>query len=113
MIKTIHFQIIFWLCLLSTVALSLMPISGQQVFEAQDKIGHATVYATLYFLAVQAFGHRVPLWLLAALLVIFGLSMELAQSMTSYRFGDPWDLLANTVGVVVIWLVFSARRRWQ
>ena len=113
MIKTIHFQIIFWLFILSTVALSLMPISGQQVFEAQDKIGHATVYATLYFLAVQAYGHRVPLWLLAAVLVIFGLSMELAQSMTSYRFGDPWDLLANTVGVVVIWLVFSARRRWQ
>ncbi|MDG1813828.1 MAG: VanZ family protein [Porticoccaceae bacterium] len=98
---------------MSTVALSLMPISGQQVFEAQDKIGHATVYATLYFLAVQAYGHRVPLWLLAAVLVIFGLSMELAQSMTSYRFGDPWDLLANTVGVMVIWLVFSARRRWQ
>ena len=89
MIKRTHFQIIFWLCLLSTVALSLMPISGQQVFEAQDKIGHATVYATLYFLAVQAFGHRVPLWLLAALLVIFGLSMELAQSMTSYRFVIP------------------------
>ena len=90
-----------------------MPISGQQLFEAQDKIGHATVDATLYFLAVHAYGHRVPLWPLAAVLVIFGLAMEFAQSMTSYRFGDPWDLLANTVGVVVILLVFSARRRWQ
>ena len=113
MIKKTYFQVIFWLCLLSTIFLSLMPITGQQLFELQDKIGHATVYATLYFLVVQAYGHRLPLWLLVIVIVAFGLCMELAQSMTSYRYGDPWDLLANTVGVVVIWLVFSARRRWR
>lgn len=113
MITRNHFQIIFWLSLLGTVGLSLAPISGQQVFELQDKFGHATVYAILYFLAVQAYGYRVPLWLLAAVLVAFGLSMELAQSMTSYRYGDPWDSLANSLGVVAIWLVVSLRRKWQ
>lgn len=108
-----YFQIVFWLCLASTAVLSLMPVSGQQFFELQDKIGHATAYAMLYFLAVQAYGYRVPLWLLAAVIVGFGLFMEVVQSMTSYRYGDPWDLLANTMGVVIIWLAFSMHRKWR
>ena len=49
MIARNHFQIIFWLSLLGTIGLSLMPVSGQQIFELQDKFGHATVYAILYF----------------------------------------------------------------
>ena len=111
MIKIIHFQIGFWVCLLSTVALSLIPISGQPLFELQDKLGHASAYAILFFLAVKAYGHRIPIWLLGALIVGFGFFIELAQSMTSHRYGDPWDLLANTMGGVAIWLSFSIRRK--
>ena len=113
MVTKNHFQIIFWLSLLGTIGLSLMPVSGQQIFELQDKFGHVTMYAILYFLAVQAYGHRVPLWLLALVLVVFGLSMELAQSMTSYRYGDPWDSLANSLGILGIWLIVSLRRKFR
>ena len=33
--------------------------------------------------------------------------------MTSYRYGDPWDSLANSLGIVAIWLVVSLRKKWQ
>ncbi len=28
--------------------------------------------------------------------------MELAQSQTSHRFGDPWDWVADAVGLLVL-----------
>jgi VanZ family protein len=48
---------------------------------------------------------------LAILILLFGLSIEIAQSMTSYRHGDIWDLVANGVGIASIWLLLELRRR--
>jgi VanZ family protein len=112
MISKHYYQIFFWLCLLSTILLSLMPMTGRQLFEMQDKVGHAGIYAALYFLAAQAYGDRLSLWLLAIILVLFGLSMEFAQSMTGYRYADLWDALANSAGILSIWIILMVRRRF-
>ena len=37
--------------------------------------------------------------------------MEIAQSMTAYRYGDPLDLLANTSGILLVGIAYSMRRR--
>jgi VanZ family protein len=44
-------------------------------------------------------------------LAAFGLSMEVAQSMTSYRQGDHWDMLANLSGILAVWAVMAWRRK--
>ena len=36
--------------------------------------------------------------------------MEVAQSFTTHRVGDPWDWLADAVGLLVL-LPFALRRR--
>ncbi len=111
MISRTYFQVLFWLLFTSVLSLSLLPISSAQLIAHGDKINHALAYGTLYYFAVRAYGFRFPLWLLAVALVMFGLGIEFVQSLTGYRFGDPWDLLANTSGILVIWLAFNLRRR--
>ncbi|MDC0588491.1 VanZ family protein [Porticoccaceae bacterium] len=112
MITVAKYQILFWLCLIGTVFLSLMPVvGGAQLFELQDKIGHSSIYAALFFLCARAYGRRYPLVLLAFILAAFGLSMEIAQSMTSYRQGDHWDMLANLSGILAVWAVMAWKRR--
>jgi len=113
MISVAKYQILFWLCLIGTVFLSLMPVVGGSapLFELQDKVGHTSIYAALFFLCASAYGHRYPLAILALVLAAFGLSMEIAQSMTSYRQGDHWDMLANLSGILAVWAVMAWRRR--
>ena len=113
MITVAKYQILFWLCLIGTVFLSLMPVAlgGAQLFELQDKVGHSSIYAALFFLCASAYGRRYSLALLAFVLAVFGLSMEIAQSMTSYRQGDHWDMLANLSGILAVWAVMAWRRR--
>lgn len=110
MIARYGYQFLFWLCISATIVLSLMPGGGKPLFLFQDKLAHGVVYALLFFLSVQAFSHRCPKWSLALVLVAFGLSMELAQSMTSYRQADGWDMLANTAGILIVWLLMAGER---
>lgn len=113
MITVAKYRILFWLCLIGTVFLSLMPMigGGAQLFELQDKVGHSSIYAALFFLCASAYGRRYSLALIAFILAVFGLGMEIAQSMTSYRQGDHWDMLANLSGILAVWAVMAWKRR--
>ena len=111
MIARHKYQILFWLCLVFTIVASLMPGVGKPLFYMQDKVAHVTIYALLLFFCGHAYSNRFPLWLLALVLACFGLSMELAQSMTSYRQADGWDMLANSTGIFLVWLFITWRRR--
>lgn len=113
MITTTYYRGLFWLCVLGAMVISLMPATGPQLFELQDKVAHAVLYAVLYFVAVKAYGSTFSLTLLAAMIMGFGLVLEIAQSMTSYRYGDIWDFAANSVGVIAIWLLLVARGRFE
>lgn len=111
MIARIKYQILFWLCMFATIALSLLPGGSKPLFQMQDKVGHFAIYALLFFFCEHAYGNRLPLWLLALVLAAFGLSMEFAQSMTTYRHADGWDMLANASGIVAVWMFMLWRRR--
>ena len=43
-------------------------------------------------------------------LLVYGAAMEVAQSFTVHRFGDPWDWLADAAGLFVL-LPFALQRR--
>jgi VanZ family protein len=111
MIARHKYQILFWFCIAATILISLMPGGGKSLFQMQDKVAHGVIYAMLFFLCANAYSNRFSLWLLALVLAGFGLSMEIAQSMTSYRQADGWDMLANATGILVVWLLMLSYRR--
>jgi VanZ family protein len=111
MIARHKYKILFWLCIAATIMASLMPGVGKPLFQMQDKVFHAAIYALLFFFCEHAYSNRFPLWLLALVLACFGLSMEFAQSMTSYRQADGWDMLANSTGILLVWLLILWHRR--
>jgi VanZ family protein len=89
------------------VVLSLLPMPsiGVQV-EQGDKIGHVLAYFTLMFWYAQLCATRGALLKRALAVLLLGALMEFAQSFTPWRAGnDPWDMLANTTGVVTACLV--------
>lgn len=89
------------LYLILICCLSLM--SGNQLPSAavSDKVQHAIAYALLSLLALLSFADTSKIKLALACVMV-GLLLEIAQSFVPRRFMDPWDLLANTVGIVIV-----------
>lgn len=104
---TLRFLFVF--LLLGVFWLALLPAPEVvKLVSWQDKIEHAVLFALLALFALAAWPER-PLTIALGLL-LYGAAMELAQSMTAHRFGDPWDWLADAVGLLVL-LPFALRRR--
>lgn len=84
--------------------LALLPAPDlPRLLSWQDKLEHAFAYAGLALLGALAWPQH--LGRLAIILLIHGALIELAQSLTTYRLGDPWDWLADALGVSVLLLV--------
>ena len=88
-----------------------------------DKLLHGLIYGTLAAATLYAIPGRVireyP-WRSGALVVLFcllyGLSDEWHQSFILGRFPSGWDIAADTLGAVVVvllWVKWSAFRRSQ
>lgn len=107
MISRQHYKVLFWLALTAIVLLSLLPLTRDTQFSAQDKLQHGLAYAALYFLAARAYVPRYPLWVLGVIFVMFGIAIEFAQSLTGHRQTDIWDMLANTSGMLVVGALLS------
>ncbi len=71
-----------------------------------DKIGHFLFYAIfcmLWFLSFHFLKIKRSLFAAAAFSILFGLIIELLQSVVSiYRTTDIYDFLANTMGVLTM-----------
>jgi VanZ family protein len=91
-----------WLvAVLAVAALSLMPPAPlPELPSGGDKVEHFLAYCLLAMGAVQLFVSRAS-WLLAgAGLIAMGIGLEYAQgAYTVTRMQDPFDALANTLGV--------------
>lgn len=67
-----------------------------------DKLEHALSYFLLAFGAVQLFRARRSQLIAGVLLIGMGVGLEFAQgAFTTDRMQDPFDALANTVGVLL------------
>ncbi|MDE0746286.1 MAG: VanZ family protein [Porticoccaceae bacterium] len=106
------FKIFFWAAILAVMILSLLPITvPHELVSWQDKVHHSVAYGLLFLLAISAYGYRFALWRIGVVLALFGLLMEIAQSMTAYRYGDPLDFLANISGILLVGIAYRLRRR--
>ncbi|WP_408646437.1 VanZ family protein [Thauera phenolivorans] len=103
-------RLAFLLALAAAFWLALMPVPEMvRLLDWQDKIEHALLFAALALLGLAAWPAQ-PLRVAGGLL-LYGVTMELAQSMTAYRYGDPLDWLADAVGVAAVTAFVLLRRR--
>ncbi len=94
---------VWMLAIAVVIVLSLTPPAPLPPLPSgTDKLEHALAYAALAFGAVQLFRDRVVCLSMGAVLVLLGIGLEFAQgAYTTDRMQDPFDALANTVGVII------------
>ncbi len=96
--------LLFFLMVLGLWA-ATMPLNDMSLPQINDKLVHVVVF---FFFAVLAdlVTARKPFWLWKGLpLVGYGLLIEVSQSFTDYRSFELADLAADTVGIVLYFLL--------
>lgn len=77
-------------------------------FEGVDKVIHLGIFITLGLLFSAAFP-RTNLWWGGIILVIYCILTEVLQEkMGLGRTGDPWDLFADGIGLLIGYLIYRA-----
>ena len=101
--KVIIWRLIFFFVLCAVMTFALLPTSGTPGFTEQDKLIHLIVFSVLFFLGAKAYPGLISWkWLYLYLgLFSYGVLMELLQGQTSYRSMEAWDLVADSLGLIV------------
>jgi len=103
-------RMVFVVALVAGLWLSLQPApDAPSWLDGQDKLEHFAFFVLLALLGMAGWPARMAA--LASGLLGYGLVMELAQSFTAYRRGDPWDWVADACGVAAGLLLARALRR--
>ena len=92
----------WWAMVLAVIVGSMLPaLLLPDVPRGGDKVQHLLGYFVLAAVAVQVFAGRRALLRAGGGLVAMGVLIEIAQgTLTTTRAMDPWDALANTLGVL-------------
>lgn len=95
--------------LLLVLILCVLPTSMPQapVLPHIDKLVHGLMYG-VPACVLASIGKINGKWI--AYLILFGLMVELIQSVLSYRSGDIYDACANTLGILCGWWLGSIIR---
>lgn len=103
------------LAVVSLITISNLPDAG---ISFADKIFHFIVYGVLTYLWVNTFFFKFKwskvkaITYASVLSVVFGIIIEVLQgSVTTSRFMDVYDALANTLGVLVMVLVLLLNKK--
>ena len=98
-------QVIYISYVLLMILLSLMPVSGVGGREYMDKVAHAAGYGfmgILAYISFQTLGKRVIIFIFMFLL---GITLEFLQLLIPGRSASVYDVLANTTGLVLSFLL--------
>jgi VanZ family protein len=100
---------IAWLLVATVIVLSLVRLGATPPRAHSDKVGHVLAYATLMFWFAQIYSRGRTKLFIAVGLALMGVALEIAQEYTGYRTFDYADIGANTLGVVIGWLIGPPR----
>lgn len=78
---------------------TLMPGNGQVAGQYLDKIVHFLMFAFLAVNVAQSFKSNLVVWIVACLFL--GLGTEVAQIYIPGRNFEWWDILADSLGVML------------
>lgn len=90
---TIALPLFFWLALLPAPDIV-------QIVSWQDKVEHALLFAALALLGRAGWPQRTAVLVVG--LLAYGAAMEVAQTFTPTRVGDPLDWLADAIGLLAL-----------
>ena len=94
---------LLFVCAITILSLvDLRPIGDALL---QDKIMHVLAYGFLMGWFAQIYWHLKARVFLVIVLVAMGVGVEYLQSMVNYRQFDILDMVANTSGVLLAWLM--------
>ena len=103
-------RFIFFPAVIAVLVLSLLPSSSlPSMGGLSDKVQHAFAYLMLGVLGLVAWPRRAGTVLLA--LLAFGAVVEVLQGLSGSRSAEWGDLLADAIGLAVVGLVYTQRRR--
>ncbi|CAM1341797.1 conserved membrane hypothetical protein [Tenacibaculum amylolyticum] len=96
--------------------LSLIKVGSQPIYiKYLDKIEHTTAYFVLTFFWLLAFFKKEKIrTIIIVLSISYGILLEVLQgTITTYRTFDYVDMIANTLGVLIAFLVFKIIEKKQ
>ena len=90
------------------VWLSLTPSPPTLDIEEGDKLGHFLAYGSLMLWFCLLYARRASRIGYALLWIGMGIGLEFAQGQLGYRSYELFDMVANTLGVVIGWALAFA-----
>jgi VanZ family protein len=100
-----------WAMVAAIFTLTLLPPIPRLELAEKDKLAHLLAYGVLMFWFCQLYAGRLTRMLYAVGLVAMGVGLEHIQGMLGYRTYDVFDMYANSLGVVLGWLIALLFRR--
>ncbi len=99
--------IIAWFCLCTIFVLSLISIPKVVIIKVDniDKVEHLIAYAVLMFLFSQCYLQAKTRLVYAIAFICMGILLEVLQGLTATRQFEYADMIANSTGVVVGWML--------
>lgn len=97
-----------WLWVAAILWLSLTPIPPQPLtFDYSDKLEHTLAYLFLmsWFAVVYCGKRRI---VSAVGLMTMGVLVEVLQGLSGYRYFEFADMIANSSGVLMAWLMMNS-----
>ena len=100
-----------WGWAVTIVWLSLAPSLPTIDIEQGDKLGHLLGYGLLMFWFCQLYAAQNTRLAYALGFAALGVGLELLQRKLGYRIYEPFDMVANALGVALGWAVALAAGR--
>ena len=101
------FRVVLWGAMSGILVMAVLPPEDIQVFNLWDKLLHGGAFfvlAVLVDLAYHGWRRRDQF----ALLMVYGVGIELLQAFLPYRSASPEDVLANALGALAYGLIAGA-----
>jgi len=91
-----------WLLVGLVMYLSLMSHPPEPFkFSNMDKLEHGFAYGLMAWWFCQLYLSTRSRLLVVGLLISMGIGLEFVQGWSGYRYFDTWDMLANSLGVLL------------
>ena len=97
-----------WGLVAAIVWFSLTPAPPQVDFAYSDKLGHFAAYGALMFWFSQLYKEKTTRICYAGGFIAMGIGLEFLQGALGYRTYEVFDMLANTIGVLIGWALASS-----
>ena len=107
------YQMMFYICLVSIEYLATTTQEIKPLEHTWDKANHFIAFMTLYVLLSLAYRH-LSVVMKIALLLAFGMQIEIVQSFIPGRDFSGFDVVADSVGItigIVVYYLYEKYRR--